>query len=214
MIEEKQEQELAGSGNDLIAQANQMKVWDAETYAEAGDWLKGIKEYKKQVNSVFDGPIKSANATHKMLTIKRKEHLAPAEEADKTVRRVMLDWKRCEDARQDAIRREAEAEARRQDEERKIAEAAQLEKEGFAEKAEAVIDQPAFVPPVQIKETPKVQGVYTRKVWDFEVIDPNLVPRRWLIVNEKVIRSYVKATKGVDEIPGVKIFCKEEMAVR
>lgn len=56
----------------------------------------------------------------------------------------------------------------------------------------------------------KVAGVSTREQWDFEVSDPDLVPREYLMVSHKAIRDAMRAV--VDEegnpksIPGVKYF--------
>jgi hypothetical protein len=49
-------------------------------------------------------------------------------------------------------------------------------------------------------------------VWDFKIIDPAQIPAEFMMVNEKAIRAAVKA--GVRNIPGVKIYQREELAVK
>lgn len=55
-------------------------------------------------------------------------------------------------------------------------------------------------------------AISAKKVWEFEVIDESKVPNEFKIVNEKAIRAAVKA--GVRNIPGVKIYQTETLAVK
>lgn len=73
---------------------------------------------------------------------------------------------------------------------------------------------PAPVEPLPIPKTVRTSSgtVASRMVWDFEVEDEALVPREYLAVDTAKIRAAVRA--GVREIPGVKIFQREELMVR
>lgn len=51
-------------------------------------------------------------------------------------------------------------------------------------------------------ESDKLSGA--RKVWKFEIVDSSLIPRNFLVPDEKLIRTFVNA--GTREIPGVKIY--------
>jgi hypothetical protein len=51
-----------------------------------------------------------------------------------------------------------------------------------------------------------------RKDWDFEIVNPTLVPREFLTVDETMIRNAVK--KGIREISGVRIFQNEKVVLR
>ena len=50
----------------------------------------------------------------------------------------------------------------------------------------------------------------TQQVWDFEITDPNQVPREYLAIDETAIRRAVIRDK-VREIPGVRIFQKSQV---
>lgn len=54
--------------------------------------------------------------------------------------------------------------------------------------------------------------LYTQKKWDYIIEDASLVPREYLIVNEKKIKEAIAG--GVRNIPGVKIYEKEELIMR
>jgi hypothetical protein len=51
-----------------------------------------------------------------------------------------------------------------------------------------------------------------RKVWKFDVLDDELVPRDYLVVDESLIRKAMAA--GVREIPGVRIYQDEQVTIR
>jgi hypothetical protein len=61
---------------------------------------------------------------------------------------------------------------------------------------------------------PKVSGISTSKVWDFEIIDAELIPAAYKDINEVKIRKVVKALKkdAEDTIPGIRVFQKTSMA--
>lgn len=52
----------------------------------------------------------------------------------------------------------------------------------------------------------------TSRVWVFDVVDANAVPREYLVVDEKKIRAAVRA--GAREIPGVKIYQDVKVSIR
>lgn len=97
-------------------------------------------------------------------------------------------------------RRKAEAAA--QEEARKLQERLQAEAQA------AGVEAPQVVAPVIPEKATTVRtaegSAIQRTQWTFEVVDPALVPREYLTVDEKAIRAAVKA--GVREIPGVRIY--------
>jgi len=70
------------------------------------------------------------------------------------------------------------------------------------------------VAPAPVANTTKATlgSAVGRMVWKFEVQDPAQVPRAYLAVDEKAIRTAVGA--GVRDIPGVRIFQEEQIAGR
>lgn len=57
-------------------------------------------------------------------------------------------------------------------------------------------------------------GVSFRDNWTFEVVDAELVPREYLMVDEKAIASVVKGLKEKTDIPGVRVFNKPIVAAK
>jgi hypothetical protein len=67
-------------------------------------------------------------------------------------------------------------------------------------------------PTAIIPEPAQVQGVTMRKVWTFEIVDQNLIPRELCSPDTTKIRAAVHL--GARDIPGVRIFETDNMAVR
>ena len=101
----------------------------------------------------------------------------------------------------------AERKAREQAE--KVAAAGQARAATSIEQAQNIqAAPPVYVPP------PAAAGSSARETWDFEITDPALVPREYLLVNDKAIRGVVKALKGNANIPGVRAYKTETLAFR
>lgn len=120
-------------------------------------------------------------------------------------KRKVLDWKRAEDERvrkETAERERHEAEASRRAQEQAAAE-----------------QRPVPVPPPPPPVVAAPRGVRTdygtasvRQVWDFEVTDVTKLPAEFLLPNAQAIRQAVR--DGAREIPGVRIFQADQVAVR
>lgn len=67
-------------------------------------------------------------------------------------------------------------------------------------------------PTAIIPEPAKIKGVSVRKVWDFEIVKADDVPRQYCTPEGKLIRAAIKL--GVRSIPGVRIFERDQVAAR
>jgi len=112
------------------------------------------------------------------------------------------------DQQQELERRKAEAKA--QEEARKLQE--RLDKEAAVAGVESVKLESPVMPKRDAVVRTASGSASTKKVWTFEVKDPEKVPREYLTVDEKAIRQAVNG--GVRDIPGVKIFQGIQVAIR
>jgi hypothetical protein len=168
----------------------------------------------KEVKDTFDPICDAAFAAHRAATSKRAKYLDPLTAAYKSVKRLMSDW----DEEQERIRKAEESRlnalAKKEEEERLLMEALAAEeeakrngatKEEAAQEAAAIMEEPVYTPPVQVaKATPKLAGgpVY-RTVWKFRILNVNLIPRNYMIPDEKAIGGVVRSTQGRVSIPGI-----------
>jgi len=120
---------------------------------------------------------------------------------------------KAEDARRAAEQADSKERARLL----KDAEAADRKAAAAASKVEAKEEQAAQVlaPVIQVAPVaPKVAGVSVRKTWKARVVNARLVPRVYMVPNEKALDALAKATQGKTEVTGVEFYQQESMAVR
>lgn len=112
-------------------------------------------------------------------------------------------------SRQELERRKAEEAARKAQAEVQ----AKLDAEAKAANVEPVqIAEPVVVKPQTMVRSANGGSATQRKVWKFEVVDPQAVPREYLLVNESLVRQHV--ANGVREIPGVRIYEDIQIALK
>lgn len=149
----------------------------------------------------------------------RREEQRKAEEAARRERERLeaqareAERKAREKAAADRAAAEAAAAAGRAEEAAKLAARADATEAKAADKVEALeVRAATVVAPVVSRETPKVAGVATREVWRFEITDPSLVPRQYLVVDEAKVRRVVQALKSDAGIPGVRVWSERQLA--
>jgi adenylate kinase len=186
-------------------QAEQLQIINDETAKIATDMLGQIAKTKKVVEERRKFFVNPLNEQVKRINSLFKQIAEPLEKAEAIIKSKILTY------RQEQERKRREEEERL----RKLVEAEQKK----LEKQAAKKGMPA-PPPIPIPTIPKQEKtiesneaqVTARVVWDFEIEDETKIPREFLMVNEKAIRAAVKA--GVRNIPGVRIFQREELAVK
>lgn len=126
-----------------------------------------------------------------------------------------------EAARKEAQRLEELAKKAKSEKAREEAELAAIklraEEERAKQKAEERRIQAAsvqVVAPIVAPTVTKIAGVSTRKDWKAKIVDPLLVPRDYLIVDESKLNKVAAATKGSLSIPGVHMYAVDVMASR
>jgi hypothetical protein len=205
-----------------------------EIIAEPSEFVKGVNSIAKAITDSLDEAERVAKqkigqhqARIEMERRKAEEaaRKAAAElqaklraEADEANRKAREEAARIAEAETKArLAREAEERAKKQKEdeaarkEREAHEAAEIEAARKAAEIEAAkheIEAPTVITPVFAEQQGVVRteagSSHQRKVWSFEVVDVNQVPRDYLAVNEQSIRDAVKM--GIREIPGIRIF--------
>jgi len=201
-------QEVDARALSVIEEANLVSIVNHGTYAKAGVLWKSIKDMRKQVKNTFSPIITKAHQAHKEAIAQRDKIMVPLTKTGKTVKYAMEKY----DSIQEEMRKKKEAKlreiARKEEEERQLAEALEAEQNGEKEEAETILEAPAYVPPVVVaKTTPKLQGgpVY-RTVWKFRIIDKRKVPNEFLIPDQVKIGQIVRAMKEATNIPGVEAY--------
>jgi DNA repair exonuclease SbcCD ATPase subunit len=119
-------------------------------------------------------------------------------------------------------------ELRKLEEERRRNEQIRLEQEEAQRKAEALAAKKHQPPPPPLpvvdnsvndlelalkqKELESQKSKSLRKVWDFDIMDANAIPREFLSIDEKKIRGAIAA--GIHEIDGLRIYQRNDLILR
>ena len=211
---------IVSQADATLQDARALTVTDGHTYALAGERVTGLRALSKSIEAFFKDPIDLANKAHKALTAKRKGLIDPIEAEVTRLGRDMANYA----SEQERIAREAQAQAERESREQMQAaaleQAADLEAQGLVSEAAAAMDAMLEPAPVVVSAAlfalpvPKVEGVSYRETWTHRVVNPALVPREYLLVNDSAIAKVVAATKGAVHIPGVEVVVEKTPVVR
>jgi hypothetical protein len=203
--------DLAATTQALAVRLADARVVDLVTLDQAVQARALIAEKQKQVTEFFRPVKAAAYATWKLLCGREAEVLAPLIERDQALRTGISDYK----AAADRIRRDHEralVDAARIERERVAAiEAAAHEAAGEPALAALVLDEAiAAAPPVVVlpDATKAVAGLkFTRRwLWRYAPNGEALLPREFLMPDDKKIGGYVRSMKASGQIPGVEIY--------
>lgn len=218
---------LRADGLSLKQRAQSLEIKSVGDYLLAGELAKSCRLLLDQVDSGYDSLIAMAYRLHKAILGKKNGYAADVTVALSVLKTKMGSYnaeqerfRRSEEARlQEELRVAAAAEARRVSEDQAILDAIEAEDAGDAKAADALLNNPVpvqvYVPSVILpKCVPQVQGISSRQTWSFRVTDINLVPRKYLVVDEKTVGGIARALKDKTEIPGIEVFPVDSVAVR
>lgn len=210
-------------GNNILTMAGAMKVTDNASFEMAANFLNEVKAIYKRILLEFEGtednlgPVKAAHAAWKKMVALRDRMLQPFGEAETIVKQAMstYTWEQNEKRRKEA--EEAEAKARKQAEDARLAEAQKMSDAGDKAGADAILDAPIVsvaAAPVATPEPPKVKGVSYREDYDFVISNEAMLPRKYLMPNEAAIRKVVRALGRNCDIAGVTVIPKPTISTR
>lgn len=209
---QKKEEILEKEVTEVEQAAKGIKIKSQRDYEAASEFLKSLKQTSKKVEDYWEPLRDSAYKTYNNILDKKKEMLTPLKSAEKILKATMTQFlneqEKKRKAQEEAIRRLAQAEV-----DKKLDEAAELQKQGDAAGAEyamteAEVYDDASVSAVVSAKPKNVKGVTTRKGWKIKSIDASKVPIdiSGIVlrpVDEKAVLKLIKSSKGTVVIPGV-----------
>lgn len=226
-IPEPEVQSLGTQIESLTLRTEELQIVTPEAYTSSCELLKGWTILGKQIDEAFDPQIEAFHKGHKIAIEQKKKFRGPVDLAISRLKlgasKFLQEQERVrreeERRQQEIVRARAEAEAKRLSEEQALNDALELEAAGDSKGAEAVLANPSpvevYVPPIVVpRQVPRAEGISTRQNWKFRITNPSLVPREYLIVDEKAIGHVVRALKDKAKIPGVEVYSEDSVAVR
>jgi len=138
--------------------------------------------------------------------------LGPAGRAERAIKALVGNWL----LEQERQRHEEEARlsaGQQKQAEKLLIRAAAAEAKGLDVKAAQLREAAQAVPTtVVLPEPPKVAGISARQLLDFEIIDAEQIPRRFLTPDLTRIRGEVRTHGLQANIPGVRVFYRQSIA--
>jgi hypothetical protein len=191
-----------------LSDVKSIAIRNPEQLKTAGDISNKIKTRIKELDTDRKELTRPLDDVKAKIMDKYRPAIEQLTQAQRLIDGVISDYLLEQRRIQQEQQRKVEEEARKE-RERAEAKAKEWAAKGNEKKAEEWLDKSEAViaPVIQAPDT-KAAGISTREDWDFEITDANLIPRDYLIPDDKTIRAFVKATKGKKEIPGVKIIAK------
>jgi len=209
--------------DDIVAKVTSIEIVDALTYERAVEYAKGIKAVGKDIELFCEEGIKSAHATWKTLLAARDEKLKPLQEAEKILKGKMIRFTEEEERKRKIEEARLREEMRKKDEELRLAQAAELEKEGRIEEAAQIIEEPVYTPAVTLPKVEQPKGVSYRENWSAQVTDlkalcravvEGRVPEAAISPNMTVLNQQARSLKSALNWPGVKVISEKTAALR
>lgn len=187
--------------------ATSLMVVDNQTYSEAGEFLTTIKKVKKTIEEYFKPLKDSAHKSWKGLCDREKQEIDKLTPALDHLNKQMTVWNVSQEKLRKAEEDRLRLEAIKREEEERLQAAIQAEAEGAKEEAEAILNEPAYLPPPIVEKfVPKQPGLAMTTIWRWRLKDINLVPRQFLIINEVALNAHVKNLKERSNVPGIEVY--------
>lgn len=177
-----------------------------------------------QIRAKFE-PLKAmANRLHKAICQRERVVMGPLQTIDAERREAIAEFTRQESERRRQAEREAEDQQRRQRESVALHEAAALEAAGYQASAAAVLEDALIpAPALSVTQPDAVAAIVSStRYWrwryaggsnDRDQTAPDtlrralaLVPREFLIVDEKKLNTYARAMKDTAAVPGIEFY--------
>lgn len=175
--------------------------------------LRRVIEMIKHVESELNPQIKLAHESHKAAMATKKKLLEPLETVEYNINVALRNWQ---------VKKEAEAKTLQDKINKQLAEAAEEQRKKVELEAknatnewdkEVAVDKLADIKTDSVelavcKEAiaPKITGQYKKSNWKARVINPELVPDEYWIINESMLDKVAKMTKGEEKINGIEFF--------
>jgi hypothetical protein len=183
----------------------------------------------KRLDAIEDSPIaalkKRLFQRHRLVSAAMQLLTQGPSEVRQYASRIAVRWNREEMARAEADRIAREAAANKQQEDDRLAQAAELEQQGFKQEAHELLNEPLVPVAMPVaRDAGKLAGMSIVKSWTVESVQDPVAFVKWLAQNEDHVagldvekalkKSYWKGLltphKGRLQIPGLRIVETEE----
>lgn len=179
----KKARELSEEASNIVEAYEAFEVNTIQDYEQAGTYLKDVKAKQKQIDEVRKSMTKPLDDAKKRIMDFFRNPNDILKKAEGLLKNKMLAY----DKHQQEIAKKREA---------------MLQKQFKDAEVKPVVQAPKV----------KIDGIKKMTIWKYRVDDINKVPREWLIIDEKKMNAFAKATKGSIPVEGITIYSEETIA--
>ena len=218
-----QEQVLSRAVSEIEFQAGAIIIDNEQDYQNAASFGRMLKQKSSDVKEFWKPMKDAAHRAHTEICNREKAMLQPLVNAEKILKETMGAYV----AEQERKRREAEEAARkavREEADRKLQEAIELEDKGDKVTAAAVIEEAEIMDEAAATvavaaEKPKASGVATKKDWKITSVDSTKVPTSVAGVEIRpvdmaAVMRLIRMSKGKIHIDGIEYEETVQMSFR
>lgn len=218
-----QEQVLSRAVSEIEFQAGAIIIDNEQDYQNAASFGRMLKQKSSDVKEFWKPMKDAAHRAHTEICNREKAMLQPLVNAEKILKETMGAYV----AEQERKRREAEEAARkaaREEADRKLQEAIELEDKGDKVTAAAVIEEAEIMDEAAATvavaaEKPKASGVATKKDWKITSVDSSKVPTSVAGVEIRpvdmaAVMRLIRMSKGKINIEGIEYEETVQMSFR
>lgn len=217
----------------VIADAECLILDSPTMFAECGELIITLTKLERSIEAERQDMVKPINESKDKVQAFFKRHSEPVQQALAILKRKYADYqavqKRIADEEQRLANVAAEAERRRlhaeaEAENERLAallesdasndEIAEASATTSAKVEELQMQAAMVVAPVVSAMPAKVSGISSRENWKYEVTDLSLIPREYLMIDDKKISGVVKAMKAETKILGIRPYAEAILATR
>ena len=193
--------------NNIAAQALEISrgIYTEDQYKTACSKVIQIDEMLKVWENKIAPSIKTAHQLHKQLNDLKNDIGAPLRKARMEILQpAILKWERSEEEKRRIDQERVNREMRKQEEIHRLELAAEMEKSGKVEEANAMIAEPVVVHEIVLPKTTKHEGIQYRTIYSAEVADlkllckavaDGLAPTEFIIPNISALNALVRNLK-------------------
>ena len=190
--------------------AKAIAIRNQQTYDEAASLLVSIATLEKEIIEHHKEPKQKAFESHRAICAAEKRLLDPLQDAKAIVKRAIGAFEQEQERIRLEVQRRAEEEARRKEEEARLTLAIEAEKHGATEETKAEI----LTTPLPI-QAPMVAPTFQRAagisagrkpVYRWRVVNPDLISRTYLKIDEVKVNGIVRAMGAATRIPGIEVY--------
>jgi septum formation inhibitor MinC len=199
------------------AESQSIIVTNNEQRNEVIAAIQKVKAWKKRVKEYFAPSKTAAAAAHKAICANERGFTDQLDEIEKAARSAVLKFdteqERIAKAEEARLRALAAAEAKKQREQLEAAAAKAKtteQKEALQEAAATVTEKPTFTPPPIVRSGADT----TKTTWKGKVVDLSIVPRMFLVVDQRAIDEFARSSKGQNKVPGIEFYESKSLSIR